>query len=155
LIDETVLNSAWAYKDQWAERPLQLEYFGEHMAGERFFDLLERVRQKGSRKVDLLEVFCTVLILGFQGKHKLSGRDELDKLIREVVGEVTKYRGGIPPLSPHGELPDEPVEKPSKTIPSWYWITGASAIVLVVIVFVVLKVLLAGSVSEAARQMFL
>jgi type VI secretion system protein ImpK len=155
LIDETVLNSQWAYKDQWADRPLQLEYFGEHMAGERFFDLLERVRQKGSRKVDLLEVFCIVLILGFQGKFKLSGRDELDKLTREVVGEVTKYRSGVPPLSPHGKIPDEPVEKPSNAIPAWFWITGAAAIGLVLVVFIVLKLLLSSSVSEAAQQMFL
>ena len=155
LIDETILNSQWAFKDQWADKPLQLDYFGEHMAGERFFDLLERVRQKGSRKADLLEVFCIVLILGFQGKYKLRGRDELDKLIQEIVAEVTKYRGGVPPLSPHGRIPEEPVERPSKTIPRWVWITGVSAVVLVIVVFLVFKWYLVSSAGEAAQQMFL
>ncbi len=155
LVDEVILNSQWGFKDQWADRPLQLEYFGEHMAGERFFDLLERVRQKGSRKVDLLEVFCLVLILGFQGKYKLRGRDELDKLIREIVGEVTKYRGGVPPLSPHGRIPDEPVERPSRAIPRWVWITGVSAIVLVLLIFVVFKLYLGSAATDAAQQMVL
>jgi type VI secretion system protein ImpK len=155
LIDETILNSQWAFKDQWADRPLQLEYFGEHMAGERFFDLIERVRQKGSRKVDLLEVFCIALILGFQGKYKLGGSDELEKLKREVVAEVTKYRGGVPPLSPHGRIPDEPVERPSKAIPRWVWVTGVSAVVLVLVVFIILKWYLAASAGAAAQQMFL
>ena len=72
LIDEMILNSRWEFKDQWADRPLQLEYFGEHMAGERFFDLLDRIRKKGARKADPLEVFCMSLILGFQGKYKLT-----------------------------------------------------------------------------------
>jgi type VI secretion system protein ImpK len=155
LIDETVLNSQWPFKDQWSDRPLQLEFFGEHMAGERFFDLLERVRQKGSRKVDLLEVFAVVLILGFQGKYKLSGRDELEKLTRELVGEVTKYRGGIPLLSPHARIPEEPVERPSNAVPRWVWVSGLSAIVLVILVFIVLKLFLVSSAGEAAQRMFL
>jgi type VI secretion system protein ImpK len=155
LIDETILNSQWAFKDQWADKPLQLEYFGEHMAGERFFDLLKRVRDKGSRKVDLLEVFSIVLILGFQGKLKLSGRDELDKLTREIVDEVTRYRGGVPPLSPHGRIPDEPVEQPSRTIPRWAWMTGLGAIALVLIVFLIFKLTLVSSVNEAIQRIFL
>ena len=48
LLDETILNSQWPFKDQWAEKPLQLEFFGEHMAGERFFDVL----LNGERRVN-------------------------------------------------------------------------------------------------------
>jgi type VI secretion system protein ImpK len=155
LIDETILNSNWAYKDQWADKPLQLEYFGEHMAGERFFDLLERVRQKGSRKVDLLEVFGIVLILGFQGKFKLGGREALDKLTHELVDEVTRYRGGTPMLSPNGRIPDEPVQRPPKAIPRWAWISGLSAVALALIVFLILKWILVGSIDEAVKQIFL
>ena len=29
LIDETILNSRGTFKDQWIDRPLQLQYFGE------------------------------------------------------------------------------------------------------------------------------
>jgi len=155
LIDETILNSQWAFKDQWADKPLQLEYFGEHMAGERFFDLLKRVRDKGSKKADLLEVFCIALILGFQGKYKLSGRDELDKLTREMIAEVTRYRGGVPPLSPHGRIPDEPVEQPSRTIPRWAWMSGLGAVALTLIVFLILKLILVSSVDEAIQRILL
>jgi type VI secretion system protein ImpK len=155
LIDETLLNSQWVFKDQWADKPLQLEYFGEHMAGERFFDLLNRVREKGSRKIDLLEVFCIVLLLGFQGKYKLSGGDALDKLTRELISEVTRYRGGVPLLSPNARIPDEPVRRRSKTIPRWAWISGLSAVALVLIVFLILKLVLAGAADGAAQQIFL
>ncbi len=153
LIDETLLNSRWSFKDTWADRPLQLEYFGEQLAGERFFDLLERIRQKGRRKSDLLEVFCMCLILGFQGKYKLSGSEELKKLTRSLVDEVNGYRGGSPGISPHWELPDEHVEKPVHTIPKWALVTGIASVVLVIVVFAVLKLWLGSTVADSIRLM--
>jgi type VI secretion system protein ImpK len=155
LIDETILNSRWAFKDQWADRPLQLEYFGEHMAGERFFDLLGRVRQKGSRKVDLLELFCMCLILGFQGKYKLGGREELVQLTQTMVEEANSYRGGAPGLSPHWKIPQEKVEHAVHTIPRWAWVTCVSAVLIVILVFVVLKLWLDATTADAIRRMIL
>jgi type VI secretion system protein ImpK len=155
LIDETILNSRWEFKDQWSDRPLQLEYFGEHMAGERFFDLLDRIRKKGSRKVDLLEVFCITLILGFQGKYKLQGREALNNLVRDIVSEVNNYRGGPQALAPHWQIPDEPPERPVNTIPRWVWITGLASILLVIIVFVVFNLWLGSDAAEAVSRMVL
>lgn len=154
LIDETILNSQWAYKANWADRPLQLEHFGEHMAGERFFGLLERIREKGERKVDLLEVFCVALLLGFQGKYKLRGREELEKLTRTIVSEINSYRGS-PPLAPHWKIPEEPVERPPSTVPRWVWVTGLASVVLLILVFIVLKLWLGSDATEAARRMIL
>lgn len=155
LIDETILNSQWSFKDQWSDRPLQLEYFGEHMAGERFFDLLERIRQKGAQKVDLLEVFCVVLILGFQGKYKLRGREELNNLIREIVGEIISHRGGSPSLSPNWRIPEEPVDQPARAVPRWVWLTGIAALALVIVVFIILKVWLGLDAADAVSRMIL
>jgi type VI secretion system protein ImpK len=154
LLDETILNSRWPFKDQWADRPLQLEYFGEHMAGERFFELLERVRGKGSRKADLLEVFCITLILGFQGKYKMRGGDELRHLTRDLIGEILNHRGGPPrSLAPHWSIPEEPVERPTRIVPRWVWITGLASIVLVILVFVIFKLWLGSAASEAVARM--
>ncbi len=156
LIDETILNSQWVFKDQWADRPLQLEYFGDHMAGERFFDLLQRIRQKGGRKVDLLEVFCYTLILGFQGKYKMRGGEELRRLIAELVAEVQHHRGGeARDLSPHWRIPQEAAERPPQMIPAWVWITGLASVLLVLLVFVIFKIWLGSAVSEAATRMIL
>jgi type VI secretion system protein ImpK len=154
LIDETILNSQWAYKASWADRPLQLEHFGEHMAGERFFSLLERIREKGERKVDLLEVFCVALLLGFQGKYKLRGHEELLNLTRTVASEINSYRGS-PPLAPHWKIPEEPVERPPSTVPPWVWVTGLASLALVILVFIILKLWLGSDATEAARRMIL
>ncbi len=154
LMDETILNSRWPYKDQWADLPLQLEHFGEHMAGERFFQLLERIRRKGSRKADLLEVFIITLILGFQGKYKLQGGDELKMLIRDLVGELHGYRGGPPRwLSPHWRIPEEPSEPKGRAVPRWMWMTALAAIVTVALVYLVFRFWIGSSVSEAVARM--
>jgi len=154
LIDETILNSRWAFKDQWAERPLQLQYFGDQLAGERFFDLLERVRQKGQRKAELLEVFALILILGFQGKYKLAGREDLTRLTRKVAEEASGYRG-VSGLSPHWKVPDDPVERPVNRVPTWVLVAGIGSVLLVLVVFIVFKLMLSAEVSAAASRMLL
>jgi len=153
LLDETILNSRWAHKDSWADRPLQLEYFGEHMAGERFFDLLDRVRGKGARKVDLLEIFCMTLILGFQGRYKLRGSEELRNLIRELVGEIAGHRGAARTLSPHGQIPEEPPEAPPRALPRWVWVTGLTSILVVILLFIVFRLWLESTATQAAARM--
>jgi type VI secretion system protein ImpK len=153
LIDETILNSRWEYKDQWANRSLQLEYFDEHMAGERFFDLLERVRGKGARKADLLEIFCVTLILGFQGKFKLKGPDELMNLTEEIAGEVNNYRGGPSALSPNWRIPDERVKQPAGVVPRWVWLTGLLSILLVILVFTAERMWLGAEVANIKALM--
>ncbi len=150
-----ILNSRWEFKDQWADRPLQLEYFGEHMAGERFFDLLDRIRKKGARKADPLEVFCMSLILGFQGKYKLRGREELDNLIRDIVQETNNYRGRSSSLAPHWQIPEEPVERPPSIIPRWVLVTGVASLVLVIALFIILALWLNSDAAEAGSRMIL
>jgi type VI secretion system protein ImpK len=155
LIDETILNSRWAFRDKWAEQPLQSEYFGDYMAGERFFDLLEKVRQKGDLKADLLEVFCLCLILGFQGKYKMGGKEALSEITRRLVDETNRYHGGLSNLALHWKIPEEMVEKPADTIPRWVWITGISAIFAVILLFVIFKIWLGSAAADAAQQLIL
>ncbi len=155
LIDETILNSRWSFRDKWAEQPLQSEYYGDYMAGERFFDLLEKVRQKGRLKADLLEIFCMCLILGFQGKYKLRGQDELAQMTRALVEETNSYRGGLSSLAFHWKIPEEIVEKPAGTIPRWILVTGIAAIAVVVLVFVMFKIWLGSNATDAVRQMMM
>jgi type VI secretion system protein ImpK len=155
LIDETIMNSRWSFRDKWADQPLQSEYFGDYMAGERFFDLLERVRQKGRQKADLLEIFCMCLILGFQGKYKLRGQNELAQITCSLVDEINSYRGGLSGLSYHWKIPEEAVEQPGSAIPRWAWMTVIAAVFAVLLVFAVFKIWLGSTADDAVRQMIL
>jgi type VI secretion system protein ImpK len=153
LIDETVLNSRWAFRDQWKDRPLALDHFDDLLAGEHFFDLLGRVRKKGRGKADLLEVFCACLIFGFQGKYKLSRQDDLAEATRALVNEVISLRGGRSPLAQHWNIPEERVERPPAGVPRWALITGGGSLVLVALMYVVFKLWLGSAAADAIHIM--
>ncbi len=104
FIDETILNSNWDGREAWRDRPLQLDLFGETVAGERFYERLERVRTGGEATADLLEIYWLSLALGFEGKYKILGPDRLRELIDDV-GRELGFAGmsvGKGPISPNG-----------------------------------------------------
>lgn len=73
LLDESALNSAQPALSTWARRPLQDELFGEHLAGERFFQHLDGLlaRPDSPPLADVLEVFGLALLLGFRGRYAI------------------------------------------------------------------------------------
>src|SRR3990167_4775723 len=68
LVDELAMSPTLGLRDQWERRPLQLELFGEQLAGEKFFEHLETLRGQGAARIPVLEVFHMCLLLGFQGR---------------------------------------------------------------------------------------
>ena len=119
LADEIVLGSALPVRDAWRRRPLQLELFGEQLAGERFFEHLERLREQGPRRLALLEVFHLCLLLGFRGRHALDGAEALAWTTVRLGDEIARWRGGRLPLAPHAEPPDRVVHRLRRPWPAW------------------------------------
>jgi type VI secretion system protein ImpK len=154
FIDETILNSGWDQRDRWAAHPLQLELFGERTAGTRFFEKLEDVRRAGATKRDLLEVYHLCLTLGFQGKFRITGRDELDGIKASVRRELDLRpddRREVR-LSPHGKRPDNPTVGGGDSFPFWRIAGVAGGVVAVMyVVYLVWINQAAGSAEQALR----
>lgn len=72
-IDEAVLNSNWAQRQQWQREQLQRLYYQTTDAGEEFFD---RLNALGLHQRDVREVYYLCLALGFMGRFHQPG-DEL------------------------------------------------------------------------------
>jgi type VI secretion system protein ImpK len=119
LVDEVVLSSQLKIRDSWEQRPLQLEYFGEQLAGERFFEHLETLRQQGAPRVAVLEVFHMCLLLGFQGRYVLEGSEKLNFLTARVGDEIAHLRGKRAAFAPHWAAPDQVVHKLRGEVPLW------------------------------------
>jgi type VI secretion system protein ImpK len=119
LIDEVVLTSRLKLRDVWERRPLQLEFFGEQLAGERFFDHLEKLRQGGASKLQVLEVFHMCLLLGFQGKYILEGSEKLNYLTARLGDEIAHLKGKRAPFAPHWAAPDRTAHTLRGEIPLW------------------------------------
>lgn len=107
LIDETVLSIPGSCRDYWFSRPLQLDLFGDNVAGEEFFNKLQKLLLQTENKKDVLEIYYLCLSLGFEGKYKLYNAEErlgiIDDLGRKLRRTRIRSSSG---LSPHGSRTD-------------------------------------------------
>jgi type VI secretion system protein ImpK len=84
LADEIALHKGGSIRDFWMQRPLQLHYFNENLAGEGFYHRLNAVMSDPNR-VEILRVYYTCLLFGFQGQYAIRGGElELDAIINRV-----------------------------------------------------------------------
>jgi type VI secretion system protein ImpK len=119
LVDETVLMSQDRLRDSWERRPLQLELFGDQLAGETFFTRLEEVRQQGVARLQLLEVFHMCLLVGFQGRYLLEGTEKLGYLTARLGDEIAHLKGKRAAFAPHAMAPDRISHKLRSDVPLW------------------------------------
>lgn len=119
-IDEAVLTSNWPGRMKWMSKPLQLEFFGEHVGGEAFFKHLNALRRAGERFVDVLEVFYICLQLGFEGKYRLRGLEQLLAMQVDLRSQIEGYRRYADNrLSPNGVTKTGIIATMRREIPYW------------------------------------
>jgi type VI secretion system protein ImpK len=119
LMDEMVLASQGALAESWRRNPLQLEMFGEQLAGEAFFDKLEALRAQGAAKVQVLEVFHMCLLMGFQGRYLLEGSEKLGYLTARLGDEIATHKGQRAAFAPHAYAADRISHKLRTDAPLW------------------------------------
>lgn len=119
FLDQTVLNSTGPARDAWIGRPLQLELYGRQLAGEEFFERLDKLRHEREARIEALEVYCCCLAFGFKGKYLLNP-DKLGPLLEEVQRDVAAARGGgYAPLAPNAGRRRERVAEERAGMPWW------------------------------------
>jgi len=99
MLDEAILNTPWGSSGQWSQHTLLSTFHNETAGGEKFFLLLDRMRQTPAENADILELMYLCLSLGFEGKYRVihNGkeqieliRDDLYSLIRSLRGEFER-----------------------------------------------------------------
>lgn len=93
FIDELALHQEWQDRLLWMVKPLQVELFGEHLAGEGFFKRLEQLRQHPQRNIDTLEIYYICLELGFAGIYQLHGLEHLQAIRVNLADQIQLLRG--------------------------------------------------------------
>lgn len=127
-IDEAVLGTDMAIRDEWERSPLQLRLFGDQLAGEQFFRELDEVRRRGSSSVQTLEVFYMCLLTGYQGKYMLEGKEKLDYLISTLDKEIAHLKGRRATFAPFWRAPDRVAHLIKAEIPMWIFAAGFSCL---------------------------
>jgi type VI secretion system protein ImpK len=119
LVDETVLRHVPSVRDAWQRRPLQLDVFGEQLAGEQFFVRLDHARTGGAAKVAVIEVFYMCLLAGFRGKYLIDGAEKLAYLTARLGDEIAHLKGERPAFAPHWAPPDRVAHALKNDLPMW------------------------------------
>ena len=111
LLDESALNSRQPALAGWARRPLQEELFGNHMAGEWFYQHLDQLlaRPDSAALADLLELHQLCLLLGFRGRYGTHDPGALHAVASRVGERVARLRGTPGDLTPAWRPPDDAV----------------------------------------------
>lgn len=150
-LDELIMSSPKPVGRVWANNPMQLEYFNDFNAGEKFYENLEELRHgSDARTVDLLEIYYMCLVLGFKGKFaSRQGREKrkllMDNLSRELVAARSKNLGGLAPDAISAEI--AMMEKPLLPL----WLVPAIASGVIVVMFLLFALLLGGQISGFER----
>jgi type VI secretion system protein ImpK len=95
LLDETVMNTPWGNQSNWGHHSLLVQFHNEAWGGERFFQILDRVKQHPAQNLSLLELSYLCLSLGFEGKFRVAGSSvrEIEQLRQELFLLIQRTRG--------------------------------------------------------------
>ncbi len=109
FLDESILNQRKPIFADWVRRPLQEEMFGEHVAGEQFFQHLTEVlgRRETPQTADVLEVYYLCVLLGYLGRYSISSKADLRSTMSQIEDKIRRIRRMGPDLSPNWRLPQE------------------------------------------------
>ena len=152
FLDESVLTSRNPVFVNWPRLPLQAELFGHQLAGEIFFQELQKSlnRSDSQETADLLEVYYLCMLLGFKGRYAAGG--DLRSVMAATQEKIRRIRGPIGALSPRGAIPADAVrmiqtDRVSRWLGRAALITAGSVLIL----FILYKfVLMSGASSLSA-----
>jgi len=152
FLDESVLTSRNPVFVNWPRLPLQAELFGHQLAGEIFFQELQKAlnRPDSQETADLLEVYYLCMLLGFKGRYAAGG--DLRGVMAATQEKIRRIRGPIGALSPRGAIPADVIrtvqtDRVSRLLGRIALITGG----VVVLLFLLFKfVLMSGASSLSA-----
>ena len=157
FLDEVILGSNWDQRGLWVTNPLQVELYGNAVAGNEFFERLERLKADASFRKNALEVYYLCLALGFKGKFHMSGSGGEHKLLMLIddtyarISAVSNDRAQT--LAPHGLPHDQTVTEIKRNVPSWVIMVAAAGVGL--IVYVVFSISMGRSLQGACSDLAL
>jgi type VI secretion system protein ImpK len=153
FVDETVLTSDFPLREDWERNPLQLEYFGEHLAGKKFFMRLDNLLAEEGN-ADVVEIYYVCLLLGFKGMYKIYPDERIKLEIEKVANYLRRANRLLPvALSPNWKVGDQPEPEPEPELPVWVKIGGVALAGLAILLYLVFNFLLVGDMNAAKDQM--
>lgn len=154
FVDETVLTNNFPLKDEWEKYPLQLEYFGEQLAGNKFFDKLSGMLKQIETTADGVEIYYVCMLLGFKGRYAVYEHDKLLSIMQQTANALVKVgKISAVELSPHWLANDQPKPPEKRGMPVWAKITAFSGLGLAFIIYLIMFLMSSHFLQEAQDKL--
>lgn len=154
FVDETVLTANFPLRNEWEKNPLQLQYFGEQLAGNKFFDKLDSMLGQIEVTQDAVEIYYYCLLLGFKGKYAVYEQEKLLETMQRTANALVKV-GKIKAveLSPNWIANDQPKPPEKRGLPVWAKIGAMAFVGLGFIVYLVMFLLSSKFLQETIEKL--
>jgi type VI secretion system protein ImpK len=154
FVDETVLTNNFPLKNEWEKNPLQLAYFGEQLAGNKFFEKLESMLGQIDVTVDAVEVYYFCMLLGFKGRYAIYEQEKFLEIMQRTANALVKA-GRIKPveLSPHWLANDQPKPPEKRGMPIWAKLGALACLGIGFIVYLVMFLLSSKFLQDTVQRL--
>lgn len=135
-LDETIQITQWGRQQAWESRNLLITFQKEQSANDRFFSILDQIREDPSHYIDILEIMYLCLSLGFEGRYRQDPGiyHEFENLLDDIYHLICKQRGQLKKrLSVHSHFQKIPIVK--KHTPPKIWRIGMTGTLLVTLLY--------------------
>ena len=154
FIDETVLTNDFNLKEEWERVPIQLEYFGEHLAGNKFYEKLDALLRQIEVTADAVEVYYVCMLLGFKGRYAVYEHEKLQNIMQRTadalvkVGKISKVE-----LSPHWLVQDQPLPPEKRGMPNWAKIAAFGGLCLAILIYLIMFLMSSKFLDDAMQKL--
>jgi len=154
FVDETVLTNNFPLRNDWEKNPLQLAYFGEQLAGVKFFEKLESMLGQIDVTVDAVEVYYFCMLLGFKGRYAIYEQESLLEIMQKTANALVKA-GRIKPveLSPHWLANDQPKPPEKRGMPIWAKLGALACLGIGFIVYLIMFLLSSKFLQDTIQRL--
>ncbi len=154
-LDETIQSTSWGRKSNWHEQNLLYHFQGEMWGGERFFLIVERLKQDARNQIDLVEFIYICLSMGFEGKYRVidNGRDQLANAMDDLYHVIRQQRGDFPTqLARQPKRSTKTATAPTHTAPK-LWVIGACTAAVIAGVYLCFSYLIGVTATPLANTL--
>ena len=93
FVDELAVRAGWA-DETWSKNSLLVSFYDETWGGERFFEIIQNLKQDSDKNINLLEFMYLCLQFGYKGKYQVlnNGELEINKIKRDLLALIHSKR---------------------------------------------------------------
>ena len=131
LLDETILGTPWGWQSDWGQKSLLSIIHKETLGGDKFFPIIEHLRQQPAQNLNLIELCYLCLSLGFQGRYRnvQNGLNALEQYRADLYKLIQRQRGDYErTLSPRWQGLKDVRNALIRFVPLWVVAAVAAAI---------------------------